>query len=188
MSHDSLFSLFPQNNCIMYIYTNVQCMCGTGTKYPKEVSSGHIKWRCICKWPVPSSFRIWIISKGFKSSIYIWESMCAVCFSMSVLLHSEILCLAPSMYLWVLHFIFFLIGEYFFIVCMFHIFMIHLSVEEYLGCFHFLAVVTGTVMTKDEQVSLVVCIYICVCVCVYIHTYISIHIYPYTHAYIHTCI
>ena len=38
--------------------------------------------------------------------------------------------------------LFFIVTEYYFIVYMYHIFFIHLSVDGHLGCFHVLAIIT----------------------------------------------
>ena len=50
--------------------------------------------------------------------------------------------------------VFFLMAEYYSIVYMYHSFLIHLSADGHLGCFHVLAIINSATMNIRVHVSL----------------------------------
>ena len=89
----------------------------------------------------------------FMSKSHLWVSVYYFCLSGSRLPHSILCFLDPSICPQISR------CRYFLLLCllrceMYHIFLIHSSVEEYLGCFQVLAMTNNTAMNIVEHMSL----------------------------------
>ena len=76
-------------------------------------------------------------------------------------LHSAWQSLGPSMSLQMALFLSFFMAEWYCIVCMYHIFFIHSSVDGHLGCFHVLATVNSALAADFNQTFLVLHLRLC---------------------------
>ena len=76
-----------------------------------------------------------------------------ICLSLADLPHSVWESLFPPMLLQMALFCAFFMAEWYSIVYMYHIFLIHLSVNGHLGCFHVLAIVNSDMMNIQVHVS-----------------------------------